>query len=59
VTDSTTSVTTVKARIPATLSMTVPLEVTDTVIAEAVSQLFNILKTTLVSDSFKTGYAPT
>lgn len=59
VTDSTTSVTTVKARIPASLTMTVPTEVPDTVVAEAVAQAFNILKSTLVMDSFKTGYAPT
>lgn len=59
VTDSTTSVTTVKARIPVSLTMTVPTEIVDSVVQEAVAQAFNLLKSTLISDSFETGYAPT
>lgn len=59
VTDSTTSVTSVKARIPFQATFTVPVEITDTIVAEAVAQLSNLLKSTLVQDSIKAGYAPT
>jgi len=59
VTDSTTSTTTVKARIPMTLVATVPTEIADTVVAEAINQGFNLLKSSLILDSFKIGYAPT
>lgn len=36
----------------------VPLQVTDAVISEAVAQFCNLLKSTLISDSVKAGYAP-
>lgn len=44
----------------ALLSVTcvVPLQVTDTTISEAVAQFGNLLKSTLVQDSVKAGYAP-
>lgn len=59
VTDSTTSVTSVKARIPLSGSMTVPLEIPDTVVSEAVTQAVNLLQSTLMQSVFKSGYAPT
>lgn len=40
------------------ISGTIPLQVTDTVIAEAVAQAANLFKATLMQDTFKTGYAP-
>jgi len=36
----------------------VPLQVTDATISEAVAQFGNLLKSTLVQDSVKAGYAP-
>lgn len=59
VTDSTTTVTTVKARVPFSGSMTLPVEIPDTVVAEAVAQACNLLVSTLAQSSFKTGFAPT
>lgn len=41
-----------------TISGVIPLQVTDTVIAEAVAQAANIFKAALIADSFKAGYAP-
>lgn len=59
VTDSTTSTTTVKARIPFSATFAIPAEIPDTAVAEAVSQLSNLMSNTLVRDSIKIGYAPT
>lgn len=59
ITDSATTVTTVKARIPASLQITVPTEIPDTAVAEAVAQFANLLKSQLLQDSFKAGFAPT
>lgn len=39
------------------VSGVVPLQVTDTVIAEAIAQAANLFKATLVQDCFKAGYA--
>ena len=39
------------------ISGTIPLQVTDTAIAEAVAQAANLFKASLVQDTFKTGYA--
>lgn len=41
------------------LSVLVPLNMATTDVNEAVSQLCNLLSTSLVKDSFKTGFAPT
>jgi hypothetical protein len=59
VTDTTTSTTTVKARVPFNATWTVPTEVPDTVVAEAVAQLSNLMVSTLVQTSIKLGYSPT
>jgi hypothetical protein len=59
VTDSTTSTTTVKARVPFNAQFTVPAEIPDTVVAEAVAQISNLMASTLVQTSIKSGYAPT
>jgi hypothetical protein len=58
VTDSTTSTTTVKARIPFTIQGTVPAEVPDDIVAEACAQVANLFDSTLIQDSFKSGFAP-
>lgn len=58
-TDSTTGLTTVVNRVVANISMAVPDACPTTDINEAVSQMFNLLVSTLVKDSFKTGFAPT
>jgi len=49
----------VRARIPIIYSATVPVEVPDTEIAEAISQFNNLLVATLVKDCIKLGFAPT
>jgi hypothetical protein len=59
VTDSTTTVTTVKARIPFQATWTLPVEIPDTVIAEATAQLTNLMASVLAQSSIKIGYAPT
>lgn len=59
VTDTTTSQTTVKARIPFQASFVLPVEIPDTVIAEAVAQITNLVASALVQSSVKMGYAPT
>lgn len=41
------------------LSVLVPLNMANADVNEAVSQLCNLMSTTLVKDSFKTGFAPT
>jgi hypothetical protein len=59
ITDTTTSVTSVKARIPFQATFTVPTETPDTVVSEAIAQLSNLLASTLVQSSIKSGFAPT
>lgn len=59
VTDTTTSTTTVKARIPFNATWTVPIEVPDTVVSEAVAQLSNMMVSPLAQTSIKLGYSPT
>jgi hypothetical protein len=59
VTDSTTSITTVKARVPFEFTITIPAEVPDTAVAEAVAQGTNLMVSTLVRDCLKVGFAPT
>lgn len=58
-TDTTTGLTSVVARVPITVTATVPGMVPDTVVAEAVSQCANVMSATLVKSCFKTGYAAT
>lgn len=58
-TDTTTSSTYVKSRIPMTMTLTVPGEVPDSIVAEAVNQMTNLLDSQLFIDSFKIGFAPT
>lgn len=59
VTDSTTSTTTVKDRIPYGTSIVVPAAVPDTIVAEAVAQGTNLQTSTLVVACYKAGYSPT
>jgi hypothetical protein len=59
VTDTTTSITTVKARIPFNAQFTVPAEVPDTIVSEAVAQLTNMMASALAQSSIKSGFAPT
>jgi hypothetical protein len=59
VTDSTTSITSVKARIPFNGQFTVPVEVPDSVVNEAVAQLSNLVSSALIQASIKAGFAPT
>lgn len=59
VTDTTTGVTTVKARIPMTLTAVIPVEIPDATIAEAINQFMNLNKSTLIIDCFKIGFGPT
>lgn len=58
VTDSTTGITTVKNKVPFKVFGALPLEIPDTVIAEAVAQCLNLVASTLVRDSIKSGYSP-
>lgn len=58
-TDSTTGITTIVARVPVSISWTVPSNVPDTVVAEAISQCANLMASTLIKDSCKVGFAPT
>jgi hypothetical protein len=59
VTDSTTSVVSVANTVPLSMSITIPLGVPDSIVAEAVAQATNLLHSTLIVDSLKAGYAPT
>lgn len=49
----------VTATIPMSWEGTVPLSVPDTAIAEAIHQFTNLLASTLMRDSMKSGYMPT
>lgn len=57
--DANTGIATVKATLPASIQITVPTNVPDATVAEAIAQFANLLKSTLVQDSLKSGYAPT
>lgn len=59
VTDTSTSTSSVKARIPFSGSMTIPVEIPDSVVAEAVAQSTNLLVSALLVSCLKAGYAPT
>lgn len=50
---------TLVATVPIDVTWTIPLNATDTAIAEAVSQFANLLASTLIKDSVKAGFAPT
>lgn len=58
-TDSTTGLTSVVNRIPLHVTASIPQEVPDTIVAEAVAQAINLLASVLVRDSVKSGYSPT
>lgn len=58
-TDSTTSLTRVVNTVPINFSIALPVETPQTIIDEAVSQFANLLVSTLIKDSLKSGYAPT
>jgi hypothetical protein len=59
VTDTTTSVTSVAARVPISFVATIPVEIPDTVINEACAQFGNILDHTLMQSVLRAGFAPT
>lgn len=59
ITDTTTSTTTVKSRVPMQSSTAIPVEIPDTIVAEAIAQGTNLLTSTLVVASLKQGYSPT
>lgn len=58
-TDSTTGLTAVKNRVPITVSAVIPSDMPDAEVGEAVAQAMNLVDSTLVVDSMKSGYAPT
>lgn len=58
VTDSTTSVVTVRLREIASFTTTIDQRSTDTSVNELVAQFANLLKSTLLQDTMKTGFAP-
>lgn len=51
-------VVTIANRIPISVSILIPLTAPDTAVAEAVAQGTNLLVSTLIRDSMKSGYAP-
>ncbi len=59
VTDSVTSTSKVRNRVPITITATVPVEVPSTTADEAISQCMNLFDSALIVESFKTGFAPT
>lgn len=58
-TDTGSGLTTVIGSVPFNGSMVMPLSSPDSLIAEAVSQLANLMVSTLVKNSAKAGFAPT
>lgn len=58
-TESTTNLVKVQNKVPISGSFVLPLEVPDSIVAEAVHQLTNLLSSTLVRNSLKAGFAPT
>lgn len=57
-TNSTTGIVAVENILPLSVSISIPVTYPQTLIDEAVSQTFNLLVSTLVKDSVKSGYAP-
>lgn len=49
---------TVVGSIPINISATIPKQVLDSVVAEAIHQAGNLFTSVLVRDSYKLGYAP-
>jgi hypothetical protein len=58
-TDTTTSSTSVVARMPFQATYTIPVSIPDVVVAEFVAQITNLVASTLAQSSIKIGYAPT
>lgn len=58
-TDSTTGLISIVNTIPISFSALVPVEVPDSVSAEAVAQAANLFASALIKESVKTGFAPT
>lgn len=58
-TDTTTSLTSVVNRLSVSADWTMPKDMTQADINEAVSQFANLLASTLIKDSAKAGYSPT
>lgn len=58
-TDSTTTATSVVARMPFQATYTIPVSIPDVVVAEFVAQITNLVASSLAQSSIKTGYAPT
>lgn len=58
-TDSGTSLVAVKNKAPATLVFTLPTEMPDSSINEAVDQFFNLINSTAIRTAFKEAFAPT
>lgn len=58
-TDSSSGITSVIGKVPVTFSLVAPLGASDSVIAEAVAQSVNLLKSTLIQAALKAGFAPT
>jgi hypothetical protein len=58
VTSTDTGVTSVAERLNLSLSVIIPLGMTQAAVDEGVSQFMNLLASTLVKDAMKAGYAP-
>lgn len=58
-TDSTTSLSAVNSKVTATLDMSFPVSTPDSVVNEAVSQLFNLINKTEIRTVFKEKFPPT
>lgn len=59
VTDSTTGVTSVAGRVPISFTVTVPVDMPDTSVAEACAQWGNLMDHALIQSCLKAGFAPT
>ena len=59
VTNTDTSTTSVLANIPMNFTVTLPMSIPDTDVANAVAYLTNLLSSTLIKDSMKAGFSPT
>lgn len=57
-TDTTTNLVSIRSSVSLSFEGRVPQLLSDTTIAEAAAQFANLLKSTLIQDSIKTGYAP-
>jgi len=58
-TDTTTSSTSVVARMPFQSTFTIPVSIPDVTVAEFVAQITNLVASSLAQASIKIGYAPT